>query len=121
MNFESIKNRLVEHKPKFIVLGCLIAAFISGYGVGTYEMRANNLSRRQLNYTTNTGSKPTPTSTPKPTASATPAQSGECYIKGSKSKLYHMPGGSFYDRTNPVQCFASEQEAVNAGYTKSSR
>lgn len=121
MNFENIKDRFIEHKPKLIVLGCLVTAFVSGYGVGTYEMRANSLSRRQLNYTTNTGVKPTPTSTPKPTSTTAAAPAGECYIKGSKSKLYHMPGGSFYDRTNPAQCFGSEAEAQAAGYTKSSR
>lgn len=118
---EKIKNLFNEHKPKLVVLGCLVTAFVAGYGVGTYETRSKGYSRRQLNYTTNTAKSPTPASTPKPTTTTAATQTGDCYIKGSKSKLYHMPGGSFYDRTNPVQCFASEEEAVTAGYTKSSR
>ena len=45
-------------------------------------------------------------------------------IKGNVSgsnKTYHVPGGSFYDRTTPEMCFATEAEAQAAGFTKSSR
>lgn len=47
-----------------------------------------------------------------------------CKIKGnisSKSKIYHVPGGAFYDRVKPEQCFNTEAEAIQAGYRKSSR
>jgi hypothetical protein len=43
-------------------------------------------------------------------------------IKGNisgTSKVYHMPGGSFYNRTTPEQCFNTEAEAVTAGFRKS--
>lgn len=46
-------------------------------------------------------------------------------IKGNISsggeKIYHMPGGAFYTRTNPEMCFATEAEAQAAGFRKSSR
>lgn len=43
-------------------------------------------------------------------------------IKGNASSMiYHMPSGSYYSRTNPEQCFATERAAVNAGYRRSLR
>lgn len=54
----------------------------------------------------------------------TPKGSTCTQIKGnisSKSKIYHVPGGSFYDRTQEEICFTTEQEAINAGFVKSSR
>lgn len=41
-------------------------------------------------------------------------------IKGHHSRsgefIYHLPGGQFYDRTVPEVCFASEADAVAAGF-----
>lgn len=37
------------------------------------------------------------------------------------SGIYHKPGQSFYDRTNPELCFASDADAVRAGYRKAKR
>ena len=51
-------------------------------------------------------------------------QSGQCEgkIKGSASQIYHVPGGAFYDRTtSPARCFDTENEAIVAGFRKSSR
>ena len=43
-------------------------------------------------------------------------------IKGNASSMiYHVPGGAFYDRTKPEECFASEAAAQNAGYRRSMR
>jgi len=43
-------------------------------------------------------------------------------IKGNASSMiYHVPGGEFYDRTVPEQCFSSESDAVAAGYRASKR
>ncbi len=53
-----------------------------------------------------------------------------CEIKGNISssgeKIYHVPGGRFYDQTkvdvlNGERWFCSEEEAVNAGWRKSQR
>ena len=48
----------------------------------------------------------------------------EGQIKGnisSSSRIYHMPGGSFYNRTNAEMCLDTEQEALDAGFRKSLR
>jgi hypothetical protein len=46
-------------------------------------------------------------------------------IKGNQSSsgewIYHVPGGEFYDRTNPEECFATQQDARDAGYRASKR
>ncbi|MEV7648805.1 hypothetical protein [Arthrobacter sp. NPDC089319] len=43
-------------------------------------------------------------------------------IKGNASSMiYHVPGGGFYNRTNPEECFASQGAAINAGYRPSKR
>lgn len=47
-------------------------------------------------------------------------------IKGNvnfvkNTKIYHLPEGNFYKRTNPEACFSSVQEAENAGFRKSSK
>ena len=42
-------------------------------------------------------------------------------IKGNQSGIYHVPGGQYYDRTNPEECFASEADAQAAGYRASKR
>ncbi len=45
---------------------------------------------------------------------------GDCQIKGninrSGKKIYHMPGESSYEQTNPEQWFCTEQEAQQAGF-----
>ena len=51
-------------------------------------------------------------------------EAGNCPVKGnisSSSKIYHLPGGSFYDRTNPEVCFNTAAEAEAAGFRKSQR
>ena len=46
-------------------------------------------------------------------------------IKGNISskgeKIYHVPGGAFYNRTTAEMCFATETEAKAAGFRKSSK
>lgn len=43
-------------------------------------------------------------------------------IKGNApSKIYHLRGQAFYNKTTPEQCFATETAAVQAGYRKSKR
>ncbi len=79
----------------------------------------------------------TPSSAPNPNpppsggsgGSSPPVSGNSCPadapIKGNVSSsgepIYHKPGGQFYDRTNPEQCFASEAEAQAAGYRASKR
>lgn len=67
---------------------------------------------------------------PKPTGGggvAPPISENECPsrapIKGNDSSsgelIYHVPGGQFYNVTNPEECFATEADAQAAGYRAS--
>jgi hypothetical protein len=106
-NFQKIK-------PLAISAVCFASVFIAGYGVGKSSIpQGDYVAKRSLsNYNMNN---------PAPTKPQINSDASNCTIKGSKSKVYHVPGGSFYDRTNPAACFASEEEAQAAGYVKSSR
>lgn len=62
--------------------------------------------------------------------STTPNQGGACLIKGNVStegeRIYHVPGGMFYDQTRidpwrGERMFCSEAEARNAGWRRSKR
>lgn len=76
--------------------------------------------------------KPQPaalTPTPAPAPAPAPSQPNtNCAIKGNVSssgeKIYHIPGGQYYDKTQidtskGERYFCSEQEATNAGWRKS--
>lgn len=39
----------------------------------------------------------------------------------STSKIFHVPGGSSYDRTVPDRCYANETDAEADGYRKAQR
>ena len=49
-----------------------------------------------------------------------PASGGDCPadkpIKGSRSHIYHLQNDPNYKATTPVACFASEADALAAGY-----
>ena len=119
-------------KPLAVAATCFATVFAVGYAAGKSVGTTAEPAKRSLsNYTTNTATHAKPT-TPTTRGDTTPANSslsantntsntGECHIKGSKSKTYHIPGGAFYERTSPAACFASEEEAQSAGYKKSSR
>ncbi|HEX3095544.1 MAG TPA: hypothetical protein VHQ20_00305 [Patescibacteria group bacterium] len=143
MIIEIIKNLDTEKikekgKPLLIAAVCLVAVFSAGFGVGKSSVGGGSgnsaAEKRSLNYTTpagdgqndnsnqNKAQTNSKTNTKATSAAAIAAvDPNNCYIKGSKSKTYHMPGGAFYARTTPAACFGSEEEAVAAGYKKSSR
>jgi hypothetical protein len=130
LDFEKLRAQILEKgKPLLIAGVCFVAVFVAGYGTGKTSGGGSNTAaakRSLTNYTTNTNTQTkkaatTPTTNTNTKTPATPVDPNNCYIKGSKSKIYHMPGGSFYERTNPAACFNSEAEAQSAGYTKSSR
>ncbi|MRX72270.1 nuclease [Bacillus lacus] len=56
---------------------------------------------------------------------STDSETTACRIKGNVSssgeKIYHLPGGQFYQVTKEEELFCSEEEAVKAGYRKSKR
>lgn len=136
--FEFLKNlnreQIIEKmKPLGISAACMTVVFIAGFGAGKMHSGTSMIasaSKRSLNnYNINAPraetkqSNQTATTQPNP-VSQNNAQNnsiGDCPVKGSKSKLYHVQGGSFYDRTTADKCFNTEAEAQAAGYTKSSR
>jgi len=83
------------------------------------------------------GQLSTPVSGPTPPASASPAEptgtagsvasnTGECSdptpIKANRdSRIYHLRGGQFYERTRAELCFATTEDAERAGYRRSQR
>ncbi|WP_407316984.1 hypothetical protein UQW22_10810 [Isoptericola halotolerans] len=42
-------------------------------------------------------------------------------VKGNQSGIYHPPGGTYYSRTAPEECFTTEAAARNAGYRAPTR
>ncbi|WP_078379613.1 thermonuclease family protein [Sutcliffiella halmapala] len=60
-----------------------------------------------------------------PTPKKQETKLANCHIKGNISssgeKIYHMPNGMYYERTNPEECFDTEKEATDAGFRKSKR
>jgi competence protein ComEC len=42
-------------------------------------------------------------------------------VNSSGESIYHVPGGTFYGRTNPEACFATEDTAEHAGFRASLR
>jgi hypothetical protein len=42
-------------------------------------------------------------------------------INSNNQKIYHVPGGFFYDKVKAEKMFYTEEEAIAAGYRKSKR
>jgi cell division protein FtsN len=140
ISYEMLQEKIDEHKPKIIYGLCLLLMFIVGFGTGNAwgpEAQNKKPESQYSNYTTPTTqnkAKPlekneaevlkAPTGGETKTATTSLDATTCKQIKGnisSKSKIYHMPGGAFYDRTQAEQCFATEAEAIAAGFKKSSR
>jgi hypothetical protein len=128
--YELIKNWITENKEKCFYLASCVLIFIVGFGTGRVEQGLRAPNKIQANYTTKTNvnktaDKPANTNKTIETNSNQTTgsiNSGSCYIKGTSSKIYHLPGGAFYERvTSPAACFNTESEAIAAGYRKSSR
>lgn len=117
------------YKIKFwaVIILVQIICFATGVFAGKYYFTTTNQNLNTPNFNTNQGQTTTtknPEVAVEPNTSTNPSNNEACYIKGnisSKTKIYHMPGGSFYERTDPEMCFNSEGEAQAAGFTKSSR
>lgn len=97
---------------------------------GSYTYNDNNKSTSNNKYyTDNSTSKASTGTTVKAAApkvqSSKKSSTTRGLIKGNISssgeKIYHMPGGAYYDRTNPEAWFNTEAEAQAAGYRRSKR
>lgn len=103
---------------------------IVGFAVGI--LRA--LRRHRAPESVGTASWPplTETDTPAPRSGPVQFTSGVDPVDGAcppgypikakeASKIFHVPGGLFYDRTAPNRCFANEADAEAAGYRQARR
>lgn len=130
-SYEDFKKWCEENKNKFILAVCFVLVFFVGFGTGRYNKEIqNSKSKTQSNYNKNSNTNPDKPKQPVgesktpavlPASTTTPS----CVIKGNIStkgeKIYHILGGAFYNLVKPEQCFTTEQDAVNAGYRKSTR
>ena len=134
MVYQELKNKFLENKQKIIIGTCFVLVFLLGYGTGKINSPdSKTLQVKSVNnYTTKARQNPPAanpqaqtTPPPAPTASATPSTLANCAVKGNISsngkKIYHLPGGAFYNIVKPEQCFNNEGEALAAGFIKSSR
>ncbi len=138
MAYQELKEWCKENKNKIVIFVSFILVFFVGFGVGSYDKTRQRNSSVQSNYNTKPlqkeevspkavskeqgASVSTTTALLKPTVLG---NSTNCVVKGNisstGSKIYHVLGGSFYKTVKPEQCFATEQEAVSAGFRKSAR
>ena len=129
--FEIFKNfdrsKFIESiKPFAIAAACMTVVFVSGFGAGKLQggkLNPKTPNKRSVstNYNTNVNSEANKNINTATTGLTTSSTDDCKTVKGSKSKIYHMPEGAFYERTKAAQCFVSEEEAIAAGYTKSSK
>jgi len=89
----------IQIKPRLWILGAVIVAFITGFVLATQVDVPDEISRvMNINR---------------------PACSVDRPIWGSSNRRYHMPDGRYRYMVKPTRCFATEGEAVAAGFTAS--
>lgn len=90
------------------------------WSVETYAQEEKKNKQQQKSKTT--AQKPQPKQQP---ASKSESGCSDPKIKGNINskgeKIYHVPGGAYYDRTIPEEWFCTEAEAQAAGYRASMR
>lgn len=143
--YQNFKKWVLEHKKEFQILIGSIGVFWLGFGVGEYNKNnqllgnynKNNQQQQKLQQEGGGLQEDKPLKTENKVAdensnvvnSSTQntliRKDNSCIIKGNisgtGSKIYHIKGGAFYERTNPEQCFNTEEEAKVGGFRKSSR
>lgn len=131
IDYQEIKKIISQNRVSLILGAGYVLVFGLGFGVGKYDQAwQKHTARLQANYNTKTASstkvsKPPVADEPKVSGGEAATTTAPCVIKGNFSangkKIYHVPGGSFYNRVNPEQCFLTEAAARAAGFVKSSR
>jgi len=94
--------------------------------IGAYKKYIGPLPTTEKSDSSNSSTTETPQNKSKSKVTTTSVLSAEdCPqdkpIKVSGSGIFHVPGGSFYDRTKAKSCFSSAFEAEFAGYRASKR
>jgi hypothetical protein len=128
--YEEIKKSFLENRQNIALGVGYILVFLLGLGVGKYDQEwQKRVVRLQNNYNTKSTNLQKETVVQEKGDEEAKVLSEDtnqtCLIKGNISaqgkKIYHIPGGSFYERVKPEECFASEALARAAGFVKSSR
>lgn len=91
------------------------------YADGSSSLTGETMSSSSASTTSSSAPANTPTPTTAPNATADEKEyvdaKGNGLIKGSKNKIYHLPGSKYYDQTtNPKAWFKTIAEAKAAGY-----
>ena len=136
MDYQELKDWVGEKEnQKILVLAlAFLLTFLVGYGAGSFVKPSkqnslktysnNNIKPQNKLEADNSKIGVGPVSLPA-TSSSTPKALEECLVKGNigsgGSKVYHIKGGSFYNRVKPEMCFKTEDQAHVAGFIKSSR
>ena len=103
---------------------------LAGAGLAVYRAVGRRQSADAPSWTPTPATRPTPAQSsrsPQTTAATETAArwvapvDGECPngypIKANdKSRIFHTPGGRFYDRTVAERCYATEDDALADGY-----
>jgi hypothetical protein len=128
MDYETFKNWLAEkeNKQKILLGVCFLLVFIIGFGTGRLGSQLQkSSSSKPSNYTTKPVQTPSPAVKGAATVNTATTSPADCLIKGNINtkgyKIYHVPGGMYYKIVKPEQCFATEKDALAAGFVKSSR
>jgi hypothetical protein len=128
---DKLKTFIKNYQQTIVLtIGYLLVASL-GFGLGRFtafkyeipEIRVESSFAPLNNYSGNVSGAQTQSATDKIDQGQPEATiSCEGKIKGSTSKIYHLPGGDFYKRTTkPIRCFDTEAEAKAAGFRKSTK
>jgi hypothetical protein len=107
--------------PRFLILWGLVKEG------GQWKLDEQISAQRESELSASPTATATPTATPAggDGTSYPPISEDDCPdfapIKGNQSGIYHVPGGAYYDVTDPEECFATEADAQAAGYRASER
>jgi hypothetical protein len=142
-----LKQKIFDNKYKLIIVGSLFAAFVSGFSLAALRNSFSNSFAGANSTTNNTAIKPydqynqdtqkqnqdgtlpvvsdNVSTSNKATGASKQTSSDTCPVKGKKSKtgknIYYLPGSLFFSRLKSPTCFATEQQAIAAGFVKTTR
>lgn len=118
LNIERLKEKLIKDEDKIILaIGFILVAILS-FGAG----KLSEVSRTETPIVFQDANCQNNLNSPAPSSIQNNVQDQtDGKIIGNKnSRIYHMPGGAFYDKISAENrvYFSSEEEAQKAGYRK---
>lgn len=93
-----------------------------GIWAGTFDMPSEVRAASRDTMGGEVGRTPPGAAAPMQTRSSGPSRSGNCVIKGNRSRrgewIYHLPGMPYYEQTRAEDIFCTEAQAQAAGYRR---